>query len=467
MKRTSLLAAVFVAGLVSSTAAAVGEPTLEARIADRLWRLIEASAEAQYESPAELPPDRSFHVGEYPALVDFQRRTLHGLEPIPALQDVVDASGSSFMGLWFLSQAHRELGEVDVVATEPMRAAIRAQIDRARDLPRFFQGTTEDVWACPRETMGWYPLVDGYRLPALLPDAIERWFPDALRKKLANLSDGDIWAWCMAIDDNLPGALAYHDPITAMDVYAPLLGSRQVWSHLDPDSQELYLRVRGDAGAPRFPLGTFYGTTADKLQHFSTVVNANILSSIPLLGDVPEAYRREVDDAASFVDEATALALRRRLAWHLYAYDYDTIPAAAIAYVVRAHKRILQIGRAGYPHLLRDRTVAAAVRYVSRQARRRLADPDLHAPEGAEAYASLVYCFSAMMNLRYVDRDLFDDALVARVLEALLIPNPAARPVPGTGPYELFGPVSADMASICFVVPPLIEALALYLQIEL
>ncbi len=437
---------------------------VEAELADRLRELIENTDEAQYKTISDLPPDRSFTVGEYPALVDFQHRTLRGFKPL--VQDVVDASGSSFMGLWFLSQAYRILGEVDAIDTEPMREAIRTQVERARLLPRFFQGTSKDVWSCPPETMGWYPLVDGYRLPALLPDAVETRLSSSVRKNLANLSDGDIWAWSMAIDDSMPGMLEYNDPITAVDIYAPLLGSKQDWNDLDPDSQDLYLRVRGEGGEDRFPLGTFYGTSAEKAQHFSAVVNANVLSSIPLLDDVPDDYREDIANAVSFVDDATYMALRHRLSWRRFAYDYYTIPVAPVAYVVRAHKRILEIGRSGYPRLLGERTVAAAVRYVSQQARKLLADPDLYTPEGAEAYASLVYCFDAMMNLRFVDRGLFEDDLVEETMHALLTPNPASHTVAGTGPYLVVWPIWADMASVCFVVPPLVEAFSLYLLLE-
>ena len=430
----------------------------------RLLNLIAASDAAQFKTASSLPSDRSFTVGEYPALIDFLYGSPRRLRPL--IGDVLDASGSSFIGLWFLSQAHRILGEIDLFDTTPLRQAIRVQIERASHLPQFFQGTSQDVWGCPPETMGWYPLIDRHRLPSLLPDRVEKQLPSDVRKDLANLSDGDIWAWCLAIDRNTPEILRYHHSITALDIYAPLLGSRVDWRSLHPHSQLLYLRVRGTPTDSRFPIGTFYGTSVERKQRFSCVVMANILSSIPLLDEVPELYAEDIANAVSFFREATSLALHQKLAWQTFAYDYYTIPAAPIAYVVRAHKRIIEIGRTGYPRILDDRTTAAAVRYISREAQRKLAKLGPYSTEGAKAYASLVYCFNAMMNLRHTDPHLFDPDLVNRTMRALLVSNPASHAVPGTGPYLVIGRIWADMASICFVVPPLIEALALYLQID-
>ena len=437
--------------------------TLE-NIQQRLGHLIADSAAAQFKATGNLPADRSFTVGQYPALVDFLYGWPGNLQPL--LGDVLDASGSSIIGMWFLSQAHRILEEVNLFDTSPLRQALRLQLERAAHLPQFFQGTTQDVWGCPPETMGWYPLVDGHRLPALIPDGLEDQFPDATRKDLANLSDGDIWAWFMAVDETTPGILQYHHPITAKDIYAPLLGSRQAWQSIHEQSRLLYLRVRGTPVNPRFPIGTFYNTSTERKQRFSCVVNANILASIPLLQELPQAYQEDIANATEFVRDATYMAILNRLTWWEFAYDYYTISVAPIAYVARAHKRIVEIGRVGYPRLIDERTIKAAVGYVSRQARRRLANTNLYSVEGAQDYASLVYCFNTMMNLRHTDPSLFDQALVDQTARALLRPNPASYTVPGTGPYLVVAPIWADMASICFVAPPLIEAFALYLQLE-
>ncbi|MFQ5739171.1 MAG: hypothetical protein ACE5JX_09155 [Acidobacteriota bacterium] len=433
-------------------------------IEQRLVDLIADSDAAQYKTVGSLPDDRSFTVGEYPALVDFLVGSPGDLQPV--IEDVPDASGSSFIGLWFLSQAHRILGQIDLFDTAPLRQAIRVQIERADLLPQFFQGTSEDVWECPPETMGWYPLIDGYRLPSLLPDRLEALLPGSVKKDLANLSDGDIWAWSMAIDDTTPGILQYHHPITSADIYAPLLGSRQDWDSIDPQSRLLYRQVWGPPTNSRFPIGTFYCTSDQSQQRFSGVVMANILSSIPLLAEVSDVYATDIDNAVSFVRDAARLALRQEQSWQQFAYDYYTIPVAPIAYVARAHKRIIEIGRAAYPRLLDDDTIAEAVRYITQQTEQKLANPNLYTEAGAQDYASLVYCFSAMVNLRHTDPTLFDKDLLDRTMNALLVSNPASYTVPGTGPYSIAGQIWADMASICFVVPPLIEAFALYLQIE-
>lgn len=287
--------------------------------------------------------------------------------------------------------------------------------------------------------MGWYPLVDGHRLPSHLPDFVETLLPEATRKELANLSDGDIWAWCMAIDDTTPGILRYHHGVTAVDIYAPLLGSNLEWQLIHPDSQSLYLRVRGEPVPPRFPIGTFYGISLERTQRFSSVVIANILASIPLLDEVPDTYANDIDNAASFVRDATFMALKHKLTWKEFAYDYYTIRVAPIAYVARAHKRIVEIERVGHTELLDDETIAAAVRYISRAAEWRLANPNLHTEKGAKDYASLVYCFNAMMNLRHTDPSVFNDDLVDRTMSALLVPDAASHTVPGTGPYPVVG----------------------------
>lgn len=433
-------------------------------IRTRLDGLIADSDDAQFKEASSLPEDRSFTVGEYPAWIDFLEASPDGLHLL--IDDVLDASGSSIMGLWFLSQAHRILGEIGLFDATALRRRIRTQIERASLVPQFFQGTSEDVLGCPPETMGWYPLVGGYRLPSLLPDLVVDLLPASVLRDLGNLSDGDIWAWCMAIDDSTPGILRYHHPITAPDIYAPLLGSRMEWTSIGPHERDLVEKVRGTGGDFRLPIGTFYGTSEEKYQRISCVVIANILASIPLLDQVPAAYAQDLENAASFVREATAQALRGEVAWKDMAYDYYTIPVAAIAYIARAHKRITEIGRPGYPELLDDRTVAAAVDYISEQAERAMANPDLYRPEGAKDYATLVYCFSGMMNLRFTDPELFDRGLCQRTMRSLLTPNRDAYRVAGTGPYLIFEPIWADMASICFIVPPLVEALTLYLQIE-
>jgi hypothetical protein len=437
------------------------DPALEA-VARRIEQLVAALDAAQFKDAEALPPDRSFTVGEYPARVDFLL-LWPGWIRLTLIPDVLDASGSSFMGLWFLSQAHRFLGDVQGEDTASLRESILRQLQRASELPRFFQGSSGDVLGCPPETMGWYPLVAGHRLPALLPDLIEYLLPLTTRRELANLSDGDIWAWCMAIDDATPGILEYRHEITAGDAFAPLLGSWQRWEEIDPVSQQLYRAVRGDSPPRRLPIGTFYATSTEKPQHFSTVVMANILASIPLLPEVPGAYLGDLQAAASFVDDATRRALAGELSWELYAYDYYTIDVAPIAYVARAHSRIAEIDRPGYPTLLARSTVTAAARFIADEAVRRIELADLHAPGGARDYASLVYAFDAMMHLRRLDRDLFDDELVRLVAERLLVANPASYSVPGTGPYPLGGPIWADMASICFVAAPLVEAFSLYL----
>ena len=453
-----LLIAVGVAHYAPPIAAAA--PTGD--VLQRIGQLIADCDAAQFKAVDQLPDDRSFTLGQYPALIDFKTGEPPDLQPL--IEDITDASGSTIIGLWFLSQSHCILEQIDSLDTTPQRAAIRTQLQRAAAIPRFFQGDSQDVWDCPPDTMGWYPLIDGYRIPSLLPDTFEQQAsPDVLRD-LANLSDGDIWAWCMAIDDTTPDILQYRLPITDPGVYAPLLGSHQTWQTLDPHAREVYRQVRGFSLPTRYPIGTFYGTSTEYPQRYSCVVMANILASIPLLGEPAEDDRQHIDNAVAFVREATALALDGDLAWEDFAYDYFTIPIAPIAFVARAHKRIEEIGQPGFPTLLDAATLDAAEAFIAHEAEILLDEPALDAPEGAADYASLVYAFSAMMNLRAVDPARFDRDLVDRAAAALLAPNTDAYAVPGTGPYQLAGPIYADMASICFIAPPLVEAYALYLK---
>jgi hypothetical protein len=193
---------------------------------------------------------------------------------------------------------------------------------------------------------------------------------------------------------------------------------------------------------------------------------ANILASIPLLEHIPDTYAEDIYRAADFVRDATSMALRGSLRWQDFAYDYYTIPVAPVAFVIRAHKRIVEIGRPGYPMLLDRNTLMEAEHYITLETLRMLSNPKLYGPEGAKDYASLVYCFNAMMNLRTVDPAYFSQLLVHRTMSALLFPNRSSHTVPGSGPYRIAGRLWADMASIAFVVPPLVEAFALYLKTE-
>lgn len=447
-------------------------PNMRTRIMTRIAEMIADCDDAQYKSEDALPNDHSFTVGEYPSLLDFLVRGGDGKKPggLKLFKDVIDANGSTMMGMWFLSQSHKILGEITTADTTAAREAIITQLTRARQIPMFFQGTTEDVLRCPKETMGWYPLVDGFRIPAVIPDALEKLLPEGNKEKMANLSDGDFWSWCMAVDNTTPGILEYHHPITAPDVYEALLGSKQDDTLISVDSLDFFHKVKGP-DSTAFPIGTFYGTSPLHMQHFSSAVISNILAAIPLQEDIPAAYMTDIENTMDFIRDATCKAIDGDITWEEFAYDYYTVEGAPIMYVVRAHKRIQEIGREGYPTLLDAHTIQKIVDYINGLSQYTLQQPNLLNAHGATSYATLVVLFNAIMNLRAsVDPNLFDQTMVEELMEMLLTRNTTAETVPGTGPYELadLGLISVwvDMASICFIVPTLIEAYALYVLIE-
>ncbi|MCA9673387.1 MAG: hypothetical protein KC503_47690 [Myxococcales bacterium] len=452
---------------------------LASAIHARVTQLLDDAIDAQYESVADMPDqaqrDRSFAVGAYPALVDFHFGAPGDFHTIK--NNALECSGSTFMGLWFLAQGYKVLSDIEDGGSgvlEPSDIAalqdkINLQLTRAALLPKFYQGNgpEPDAWGCPKETMGWYPLVGGFRLPAVLPNCVESMLSGSLGNDISNLADGDIWSWCMAIDNTLPHVFEYHHDITDARVYQELLGSQHTWDMLHPQAQALQQAVRpGDQ--QRRPIGTFYGAFGPRKQRYSCAVMANILAAIPLLANIPSDLEADIEEARSFVRDACTIACAPNpaLSWEDIAYDYYTIPAATIGYIARSHKRILEIARPGYAPIFDTPDArAAAIDYIERTAWLDLQTVEvLNKPI---EYANLVYCFSAMMSLRWEDPELFtEDDLCLRTAKALLQANPAANEVPGTGPYQLVGPLWADMASICFVTPPLIEALLLYLEVE-
>ena len=497
------------------------DPGTRHRIAERIGGLVRRCELAQIRSIRDLP--RGQHrvaVGQYVSTLAFlvaERELLASAHPVPpGAPDVlqlagVEANGSTLMGLWFLSEAHGLLGELaENDPDDDLRTsaeAILRQIRCAREVPRFFQGTTEDVHRCPPGTMGWYPLVDGARLPAVMDRTISRvlrWADgrsrDEVVANMANLSDGDAWAWCVTVDDTTPGILAYHgDPaeLRRPEVVAPLLGSSlrteqppdpAAW--LNPESLRLWRAVAArSAHGGGFPIQTFYEPTRGPRGGFSCVVMGNILSALPLVDEIPAAWADDLETSTAFVRAATRMALRGELAWSDLAYDYWTIPTAPVAFLVRAQRRIAELrrrpGRASYPDLLDDELLDLLAADVAERTREHLdrcrpeaarhpGDPE--AVNGNVDYAALVFGFNAMMNLRRLDPDRHDrtfgpDApdpgLADRVAERLLIDDDTAYRTPGTGPYPLFeiGPFSVhvSMGSVCFVAPPLIEAYAYYL----
>ena len=507
------------------------------KVLDRILELVGDCDDFQYKTLDDIPKgmDR-IAIGEYKSWLNFGLHSSTDLTDV-ILKNVEESNASSFMGLWFLSEAHKLLLSIDeeaedlVYVNDPdsFESAVEAfrddvieaaegiyqQLETAAELPKFFQGTTDDLIGCPKNTMGWYPLVKGYRLPAVVSKLLEKLLKiveditkEELEDSMANSSDGDIWSWCMTIDDTTPDILRYYDEemLLRPDIYEPLLGSslkkempEDITKWLLPDAVKLWEKVSVQPSAgDGFPIGTFYGPITTPSGAFSCPVIGNVLAAIPLLETIPDEYRHDIENAMAFVKTATKMALRTALGeepnedaqldWKTFAYDYYTIPTAPIGYIMRAHRRICEIKARDesldYPDLLDEEALQLIARYTAQEATDILEngdsilagnDDDHDAIKGNVLYASLSYCFSIMMNLWRVEPQLYNDifnsssqpelSLASLVPEMLFNANKAAYHTPGTGPYAL-AVGYASMASICFVAPPLIEAYCYYLLSE-
>lgn len=508
------------------------------QVLKRVFDVISQCEQAQYATSFARP--RGKHrvaIGQYPSHLDFSLYKDPD-ESRAWFKDVEEANGSSFMGLWFLSACvpllrdelerwtslegtnSLVLDESSALVEDSIRS-VSLQLQRAAELPMFFQGGTEegmanDIHDCPDFTMGWYPLVEGYRLPAVIPECVESlldWFNGWTSKDMyagmANLTDGDIWSWCMAIDETTPGVLRYLglDALREQSIYRPLLRSylRETYSIQDPqtwnnqDSLVLWehFGLHDEANAlgheAVFPLQTFYRPDRGPRGGFSCAVMANVLASIPLLGLPQGGLLDDVRVACRLVEQALASTLDGQLTWKDFAYDYYTIRTAPVGYVTRAHQTIERLrqsrpGLTDFPALLSASVLEQVAHYVAEQCIALLhldvehfiaQDVGMGSFHGNMDYATLIYAFLAMGHIGEVSPELYQRVfcepvkgdkderwLVERVLEWLLIDNPDVSDTPGTGPYRLFGSdrLSANVtkSSICFVLPPLAEALLLY-----
>lgn len=514
-------------------------------VVQRIQNLLRELSVEQFKTQSEIPHQLNrLTVGEYTSLLDFS--TTDSPDPRKAIvKDVQEANGSTFMGLWFISGSvpllQEAIAEADSIVDgdegsdkdaavlhfqQSLEQSVQAIIDQltvAKGVPKFFQGGTQagtlsDIHKCPQYTMGWYPLVDKTRIPAVIPDVIQNLldFLERLTKKeldegMANLSDGDIWSWCIGIEHTTPGILDYFglDTLKQPDIYEQLLGTYLRETFGDEGSQnrdsmsqwlndisiDLWTDVRKANPDIQYPVETFYNPNEGPKGAFSCAVMANILSAIPLLDEVPHKYIKDIEHGVHFVRTAARMALSGEIRWQEYAYDYYTIPSAPVGYLSRANRIIHERKAAGhhphYPDLLDERLLEQVADWTFYTAAGILGKEDENILAGNEAseeavkgnldYATLVYCFLTMMNIWAVNPALYrrvfyspgthpDTSLVDRTAQLLLNTNEAANLTPGTGPYKLFdvGPIDiyVSMSSICFIVPPMVEAYTLYLLSE-
>lgn len=509
------------------------------RVTQRIIELVSEMAEQQFTTPDDIPFDENrITVGQYPSLLDFS--TYPGPNPSKALiRNVEEANGSSFMGLWFMSATVPLLNQISIEAErivytndpstkeqqvtdfvsdiEASLHGLHHQLEVARELPKFFQGgteegTTSDIKECPQYTMGWYPLVDRVRIPAVIPSIVED-LMDFLRHitqknleyGMSNLTDGDIWSWYISSNASVPGMFEAfgEDVLYDPSIYKPFLSTfldahfprDDMGSWLNEQSVELWNAVSPLVKSSKFPVETFYNPNLPPTGAFSCAVMSNILAAIPALDVVPQEDIEDITAACLFIREATKQALQENITWQVYAYDYYTIPTAPVGYLTRAHRMIIEHkennGHDHFPDLLDHEALEMIAQYTAYQAETILSkdtssilagnDASPEAVQGNLDYATLVYCFSTMMSIWSVDPELYkqffkpdhiewDRTLVALTAELLLTSNEAANRTPGTGPYKLFSVLGKDiyvtMSSICFIVPPMLEAFALYLLSE-
>jgi hypothetical protein len=508
------------------------------QVLQRIQELVDEMNEVQYKSEDQLDPQMNrITVGQYPSTLDFS--TNDSANPTKAiLRNIEEANGSTFMGLWFMSGAvplfDEAINNADklVYVNDPNDKAtqvqafqqslsntitsIHSQLQTAQDVPKFFQGgseegTTTDIHGCPQYTMGWYPLVDKTRIPAVIPEVIQGLLDflghitkEDLESGMSNLSDGDIWSWTISINETTPGYLNTYgeDVLNDPDIYKPLLNTYLRNTYGDPSttwlsqpSIDLWDRISASSQTgDGYPIETFYEPTQGPKGAFSCAVMGNVLSAIPVLPNVPQDSIQDITDAVLFVRESAKQALKGDITWEEYAYDYYTIPTAPVGYLMRADRTIRERKETNnhphFPDLLDQEALELVASYTQGITQEILDkgdsilagnDNNPHAVKGNLDYATLVYCFCTMMNLWKVDPDLYtrtfnppdqepDRTLVALTAEMLLTSNEAANRTPGTGPYKLFdvGEISiyVTMGSICFIVPPLLEAYALYLLSE-
>ena len=153
----------------------IGE-NVRKQIEERIQQLIEHNRDLQFTSPDDLPKDNeSFILGEYPEWLTLYWPLGDGQFDIA--KNVVDAAASTTMALWFMSQAVKDLERVTKSDTQSMCDELMLQLSDAKEVPKFFQGNTKDViFQAPEGAMGWWPLIDGYRFPAVIGDwLVDHW----------------------------------------------------------------------------------------------------------------------------------------------------------------------------------------------------------------------------------------------------------------------------------------------------
>ncbi|HAA54093.1 MAG TPA: hypothetical protein DCE42_05025 [Myxococcales bacterium] len=445
-------------------------------IKTRMLQLITHLEDMQYKKDDPLPQkDRSFTQGEYPAWLRFYWK-----DSGDKLYELEDASGSSIMGLWFLSQCHKILGQIHDFPTDDLRDKIKSQLKRGKHLPAFFQGDGKDKFfhGTPVGSMGWWPLLEGYRVPATLSDWLEQFVikanPLNLREPLANMADGDYWAWCMSIENTTPGIMEYAFPLQDPKFVAPLMGSNLRKADIHKDDQWLIRKVGVKYKFGTLPIGTYYGFRRDKpafLQRLSCAVNGNILSAIPLLDDFTP-YLEDIERAMDFVCVATRMAIDGRMAltWKEHSYDYFIIDTAPVAYLCRAYKRIEELREEDvtdrlddFPVFLDGRTRNKIKNFLVQRAHTYLDDDEICDGRNVTGWTHLIFVFHAMMNLTYVHPHMFPHKLIEDVASVLLgVHLPEADHTPGTGPFFLDIGVRFEIASAAFISPALLEAFCLY-----
>ncbi len=426
---------------------------MRAKVLTRLNQLLDDLQQAQCVQP--LSP-QYVGAGHVPAICQFY----FGGLPQRRLW-VRDFNGAGLMALWFLAESYGHLALASGPEVGQLTDRLESLIARGASLPQLFQGDGNDPFGCPPAAMGWFPLVDGWRLPSFVPAFLRNSPLVGTKRQRSNLGDGDAAAWCIGIDHALPGVLRYTYDVHQLELFEPLLATAQARSTFVPLASDLRARVGHG------PLGTFYGTSAQKPQHLSCCVMANILAAIVQLGgfEPDSVAASDVAAAVAFVRRATKLALAEQLPWRLFAYDYFIVDAQPMMYILKADRTIRAQGLAAIPELLDEPTLQQARRFVQTRARSYLAHSRLHEQAGAEAYVNLIMCLNSLEQLRHIDPVLDDRHLSDELVHALAIPNPYAPTVCCTGPYrELkLGPleVYVEMSSPAFTTAPLVEALAL------
>lgn len=452
----------------------------EEQIIKRMTNVVEQLARLQFREPGQIPntEPKRYHQGEFPAKKNIllaatkkePGKAKEYLDIWPFLS-LDDAHGSTLMGFMFLADAYRHLRERE---KQPVALVdeLSTLLGFAEPLPGFFQGDQSTPPASdpqsPKGAMGWWPLVDGWRMPAaIFPDSLLSFLAmneDDLKMYLASLSDCDIWGWAIDINSSLPEAERWDGtyPLDNQELFLKVLGSEFSLSEVSPHAMQLIEWVTGTKTPEQLPIGTYYAHVP-KRQRFCCVVNASVLAAIPLnakFQQLPVQAQQDISYAATFVDQAT---LRLTTAqgdqkdlqsfFELYAYSYALVFGTPLAYVLRYHRKLEELRTEGgvcqsYPSILTPKTVDVCKGFVRTWTERLLRDGSAYQPtaDGGLMYVSLIYGANAWMNLLYTlhctkqEVSAEDMTFAQKLVEALLVDNPAASAAPGTGPYPFYPP---------------------------